>query len=360
MSRNRPSKFSRRVRFALSAVMFALTGPISSGLILFNPAVASADSNKPVVQHIPVNVCHATSSDSNPYVFITVDDDSVKFQGHLMHRTTPNKTWNNATTYNGITHAAGSAKPDLIASYIDSSGTPQPLDGAITEATSCPGASQPIVVSPSPAATFAISCGKATVNLSNPEPTGEEDVTIAVTLTVKASGQADRVIVLQPGEADTEDYVFADRSSDGTAHIQVLYGTVTLGATDVHTDCVIGDGVCSVVNTTSTPTAPASWATDLSDSTISAPIYVAGPPGSHGLGSLKFNTPLVTTHQTFFHAASLPLSSVEGLSYKEYVEAGYGAAFQLVLLGANRIDGAPSGFTTLNWEPVYNLSLIHI
>jgi len=216
------------------------------------------------------------------------------------------------------------------------------------------GASQPTVVLPAPVATFIVSCGKATVNLSNPEPSGEEDVTTAVTLTIKASGQADRVIVLQPGETDTEDYVFADRSFDGTAHIQVLNGTVTLGTADVHTDCVIGDGVCSVVNTTSTPTTPASWATDLSDTTISAPTYVAGPTGSHGLGSLKFNTPLVTTHQTFFHAASLPLSNVEGLSYKEYVEAGYGAAFQLVLFGANRIDGTSSGFTTLNWEPVYN------
>ncbi len=39
--------------------------------------------------HTPVNVCHATNSDTNPYVFITVDDDSVKFQGHLAHRNTP-------------------------------------------------------------------------------------------------------------------------------------------------------------------------------------------------------------------------------------------------------------------------------
>jgi len=54
---------------------------------------ASKACNKPGGGHTPVNICHATSSDSNPYVFITVDDDSVKFAGHLAHRNTPNKQW---------------------------------------------------------------------------------------------------------------------------------------------------------------------------------------------------------------------------------------------------------------------------
>ncbi|QQG41687.1 MAG: hypothetical protein HYV90_06070 [Candidatus Woesebacteria bacterium] len=35
--------------------------------------------------HTPVTICHATGSSSNPYVEITVDDDSTTFKGHLTH-----------------------------------------------------------------------------------------------------------------------------------------------------------------------------------------------------------------------------------------------------------------------------------
>lgn len=36
-------------------------------------------------EHVPVTLCHATSSDTNPYVQITVDDDAVFRQGHDQH-----------------------------------------------------------------------------------------------------------------------------------------------------------------------------------------------------------------------------------------------------------------------------------
>ena len=45
-----------------------------------SPAIATE-----VQGHTPVTICHATSSETNPYVTITVDDDSVKLQGHLAH-----------------------------------------------------------------------------------------------------------------------------------------------------------------------------------------------------------------------------------------------------------------------------------
>lgn len=64
--------------------------------------------------HTPVGICHATSSDSNPYVWLTADDDSVKYEGHLAHRNDPNKTWQNDGTWNGKDHKAGDLKPDLI------------------------------------------------------------------------------------------------------------------------------------------------------------------------------------------------------------------------------------------------------
>ena len=62
MSRNRLSKFSRRVRFALSAVMFVLSGPVSSGLILFNPAVALADSNNGTIKIHELGTVSGTES----------------------------------------------------------------------------------------------------------------------------------------------------------------------------------------------------------------------------------------------------------------------------------------------------------
>lgn len=86
-------------------------------------------------QHTPVGVCHATSSDTNPYVWITVDDDSVKLQGHLAHRTDPNKTWKSAGTWNGVDHVDGTPKADFI----------EGLDEGISEAWCLSGNTDPVV-----------------------------------------------------------------------------------------------------------------------------------------------------------------------------------------------------------------------
>ncbi len=76
--------------------------------------------------HTPVNVCHATGSATNPYVFITVDDDSTKLRGHLMHRNEPR-----------------SNKPaDLIGDYTDAHGVFHKYDGVITDERDC-GAQDP-------------------------------------------------------------------------------------------------------------------------------------------------------------------------------------------------------------------------
>lgn len=88
-------------------------------------------------EHVPVNVCHATSSDTNPYVFITVDDDSTKFKGHLMHREDPNKRWKSDIIWNGVAYTAGDPKPDLIGSYTDTAGTFFEYDGEINSLEDC-------------------------------------------------------------------------------------------------------------------------------------------------------------------------------------------------------------------------------
>ncbi|MCX6395020.1 MAG: hypothetical protein NTV23_00865 [Propionibacteriales bacterium] len=124
------------------ATAFGVSGLLvmSSGVALMvaSPANAAVKGEG----HTPVNVCHATSSDSNPFIFITVDDDSTKFKGHLMHREDPNKKWQNDGTFNGVEHEAGDLKKDRIGDYVDSDGVKHTYDGVITEAT-CEGEVSP-------------------------------------------------------------------------------------------------------------------------------------------------------------------------------------------------------------------------
>jgi len=105
---------------------------MSSGVALM---VAATPATAAQGEHVPVNICHATSSDTNPYVFITVDDDSAKLKGHLKHRNDPNKRWKSDGTWEGKSHVKDELKPDLIASFVDSNGVSHALDGNITSAS---------------------------------------------------------------------------------------------------------------------------------------------------------------------------------------------------------------------------------
>ncbi len=100
---------------------------MSSGVALMVTATPANAANK-------VGICHATSSDTNPYVFITVDGDSAKLKGHLAHREDPNKTWKSDGTFNGVPHEAGDPKRDLIGSFTDDQGVFHEYDGDITAA----------------------------------------------------------------------------------------------------------------------------------------------------------------------------------------------------------------------------------
>jgi hypothetical protein len=129
MGHNKSTRPRMRRIATLTAALAALT--MSSGVALMVTATPANAANK-------VGVCHATSADSNPYVFISVDDDSVKFQGHLKHRNDPNKTWKSDGTFEGVEHSDGDAKPDLIGSYTDDQNVFHEMDGDIT-AASCDG-----------------------------------------------------------------------------------------------------------------------------------------------------------------------------------------------------------------------------
>jgi LPXTG-motif cell wall-anchored protein len=62
---------------------FALAS-MSLGFGLLVLAMPSAKATQPTPDHT-VTLCHATSSDENPYVELTVDIASVKFLGHHSH-----------------------------------------------------------------------------------------------------------------------------------------------------------------------------------------------------------------------------------------------------------------------------------
>jgi len=127
-------KKSTRSRMRRVATVIAAFGALtaSSGVALMATATsADAAVNK-------VGICHATSSDSNPYVFILVDDDSAKLKGHLQHREDPNKKWKSDGSFEGVDHNDGDAKPDLIGSFTDDQGVFHQYDGDIT-AASCDG-----------------------------------------------------------------------------------------------------------------------------------------------------------------------------------------------------------------------------
>lgn len=114
-----------------------LVAVLTLGLILMFSGISPAfagDKGNGRDEHVPVGICHATSSATNPYVFIVVDDDSAKFKGHLMHRNDPNKKEGR----------------DYISDFTDTAGVFHKYDGVITSEANCP---KPVVVTPTPTPT---------------------------------------------------------------------------------------------------------------------------------------------------------------------------------------------------------------
>ncbi len=104
-----------------------------------------------------------------------------------------------------------------------------------------------------------------------------------------------------------------------------------------------GDDVCVVSSDTSTPAAPNGWFSEY------------GTPTFTDTGVVL--STVSVTKMDYVHATSTPLADIDSLGYSVTNLGPSGtptASFQLTVLGANRLDGTPSGFTTLVWEPYRN------
>jgi hypothetical protein len=88
------------------------------GAVLVGPAAVSATQPDP--EH-KVGICHRTDSDSNPYVYIEVDDAAAetgdKLSDHLGNNDTGHKPthWKSDGTFRGVAHSDGDAKDDYLA-----------------------------------------------------------------------------------------------------------------------------------------------------------------------------------------------------------------------------------------------------
>lgn len=201
MKNDKPRRHGRRRAATILAAMGVLV--LSSGAALLASAGGAQAAQG---GHIPVNVCHATDSDTHPYNFITVDADSTKFNGHLGHRNSPNKIWKTAGTFNGVAHTAGQAKPDLIGSYTDEHGVFHLLDGNITSA-SC--ADQGTVLTEATADVDFQDPTCANGGVADYDTSGS-NVSFSVTSTVKTPGPD---VVFQVTATADQGSVFADQST---------------------------------------------------------------------------------------------------------------------------------------------------
>lgn len=105
-------KHARPAHRRIAVLVAALLTAAGAGLMA--APFVSASAVQPAAPAAKVGVCHATTSDSNPYVWIVVSTNSTRYQGHLMHRTDPPHTWKSDGTWNGIAHLDGAGKPDYI------------------------------------------------------------------------------------------------------------------------------------------------------------------------------------------------------------------------------------------------------
>ena len=103
---------------------------MSGGLVMLAAPAATADGPEgpPPGNLTKTGICHRTASDSNPYVFEEVDDESLDAHYHNLAGH-PAKYWKSDGTWRGVEHSEGDAKNDYqAASSADCNDSSQTYD----------------------------------------------------------------------------------------------------------------------------------------------------------------------------------------------------------------------------------------
>ncbi|GAB3857167.1 hypothetical protein GCM10028801_15380 [Nocardioides maradonensis] len=220
------------VRRGFAAV--ALTAGIAGMAALGMAGMMNSASATPGTPH-KTSICHRTASDTNPYVFETVDDASL--QAHLSNgKGHPPTHWKSDGTWRGVHHNAGDPKNDYLASSPADCEDTMPTTPATTPPTT-PATTPPTTPPTTPATTPPTT--PATTPATTPPtcPTATDTVTTTVTATVTAQPAAPRAAVgcVATETVTVTDTVTVTPTGPTSAPTSAMTGTPTGGSPTIPT-----------------------------------------------------------------------------------------------------------------------------
>jgi hypothetical protein len=184
------------IRYRAAAFAVAVVGLVGGGM---TAASATGDHK--------TSICHRTASDTNPYVFETVDNHAL--QAHLTNgKGHFPKQWKSDGSWRGVAHVAGDPKNDYIAT-----------SAADCQDTTQGGEDQPTVVVPLLPVTTEADCdtdGSLTI------PVQPEHVTVDPSAGTYGPGDYTVTFTAEnDGDVDHDDFVFANGESTMVVQVQV-------------------------------------------------------------------------------------------------------------------------------------------
>lgn len=83
-----------------------------------------------------------------------------------------------------------------------------------------------------------------------------------------------------------------------------------------------------------------------------APEFVDGPAGATDDGSIELTVTDNSQKVDYYQFGLTSLADATGLGFRVNTTAGASASYQFKVIGANRTDGSPLGFTSLVWDRI--------